>query len=100
MRARNVKTLATLELRRGLSTDPAPPRRRILDLRDLLASLHGRLGDGFETRDRDIDYRDIDYRDMNMEQTLDETVALLRDMLRNVDKRDQMLGSNDDNDND
>ena len=44
--------------------------------------------------------RDIDYRDMNMEQTLDETVALLRDMLRNVDKRDQMLGSNDDNDND
>lgn len=93
MRARNVKTLATLELRRGLSTDPAPPRRRILDLRDLLASLHGRLGDGFETRDRDIDYRD-----MNMEQTLDETVALLRDMLRNVDKRDRMLGSNGDND--
>ena len=95
MRARNVKTLATLELRRGLSTDPALPRRRILDLRDLLARLHGRLGDGFEMRDRDIDYRD-----MNMEQTLDETVALLRDMLRNVDKRDQMLGSNDDNDND
>jgi len=93
VRARNVKTLATLELRRGLSTDPAPPRRRILDLRDLLASLHGRLGDGFETRDRDIDYRD-----MNMEQTLDETVALLRDMLRNVDKRDRMLGSNGDND--